>query len=281
MNYLLLILVIIFIPLQSVVKKPYTDKLNGKGAYTFTAVLSLVALLFFIVTGNGFDWNLKFLPYSLGFAASYIVANVFSVLAIATGSISLTTLVLKYSLVLPTLYGIFIGEKPSVFLIIGLVLLIISMYLINRPEKGEKASFKWLIFALLSFVGNGMCSVTQKMHQQVFKEAYKNEFMIVALIVSFIASVILAIAVEHKDLKECSKAGLIPATVCGLLNGAVNLFVMMLNDRLPASLMFPLISAGGIIVVYFLSKFLYKEKLNKLQFIGLLIGIASVVLLNL
>lgn len=280
MKYLLLVCVIIFIPLQSVVKKPYTDKTKGKGAYTFTAMLSLTAFVFFLVTGKGFVWNTAYLPYSIGFAVSYIFAGVFTVLAISEGSVSLTTLVLKYSLVLPTLYGIILGEPISVFLILGISLLLISMFLINKPVKGERFSIKWLIFALLALLGNGMCTITQKMHQQVHNNEFKNEFMLVALSVSFIVSMFLAVLNERRFIKSYIKVGIIPALLCGLMNGAVNLFVMILNNLIPASVMFPLISAGGIMVVYILSKIFYKEKLSKLQFIGLIVGIISVVFLS-
>lgn len=281
MQYILLICVIIFIPLQSVVKKPYTDKTKGKGAYTFTAMLSLTAFVFFLVTGKGFVWNTAYLPYSIGFAISYIFAGVFTVLAISEGSVSLTTLVLKYSLVLPTLYGIILGEPISVFLILGISLLLVSMFLINKPVKGERFSIKWLIFALLALLGNGMCTITQKMHQQVHNNEFKNEFMLVALIISFIVSMLIALFTERRFIKCYIKVGTIPALLCGLMNGAVNLFVMMLNKLIPASVMFPLISAGGIVVAYVISKILYKEKLSKRQFIGLIIGIASVIFLSL
>ena len=281
MDYLLLISVIILLPLQSIVKKPFTNKVGDKGSFTFTAILSLVAVIFFIVTGKGFEWNAAFLPYAIGFAVSYIAANVFAVLAIATGSVSLSALIIKFSLLLPTAYGLLLGKGISAFFVVGIALLITSMILINKPEKGEKFSLKWLIFALLAFIGNGMCSVTQKMHQQEFGELYKNEFMIVAVGISFIVSAVIALAVEHKGITQYTKIGLVPAALCGLFNGTVNLFVMILNNRIPASLMFPLISAGGIIIVYLFSKFYYKEKLTNLQTAGLFTGIASVVFLNL
>jgi len=69
--------------------------------------------------------------------------------------------------------------------------------------------------------------------------------------------------------------------LCGLANGIVNLFTMILSNTMPASVMFPLISGGGIILSTIVSIVLYKEKLNTYQFIGLLMGIASVVFLNL
>ena len=64
------------------------------------------------------------------------------------------------------------------------------------------------------------------------------------------------------------------------MNGIVNLFVMILSGKMPVALMFPLISAGGIIVTYIVSRFFYKEKLTKMQFAGFILGIASVVFLH-
>lgn len=281
MDYLLLISVIILLPLQSIIKKPFTDKAGSNGSFTFTAILSLAAVIFFVVTDKGFEWNAGYLPYAIGFGASYISATIFSVLAIANGSVTLSSLIIKFSLLLPTAYGLLSGEGISVFFIIGIVLLIASIILINKPEKGEKISFIWLIFALLSFLGNGMCSVTQKMHQQKFGELYKAEFMIVAVGISFLVSVVLALAIERKETVKFTRIGLIPAAVCGLANGIVNLFVMVLNNRIPASVMFPLISAGGIIIIYVFSKFFYKEQLTKYQTAGLIFGIASIIFLNL
>ena len=65
-----------------------------------------------------------------------------------------------------------------------------------------------------------------------------------------------------------------------LVNGVVNLFVMILSGIMPVSIMFPMVSAGGIIVTYLVSRFYYKEKLTKMQFAGFLTGLASIVFLN-
>ena len=55
---------------------------------------------------------------------------------------------------------------------------------------------------------------------------------------------------------------------------------MILSGKMPVSLMFPLISAGGLIVTYIVSRFFYKEKLTKIQFIGFIFGLMAVVFLN-
>lgn len=67
----------------------------------------------------------------------------------------------------------------------------------------------------------------------------------------------------------------------GLANGAVNLFVVLLAARLPASLMFPIISAGGVALTFLASRTVYRERLSPCQLAGFAAGILSVIVLSL
>ncbi len=281
MNIFYLSSIILGVSAQNIFKRQYTDKTNGKGIWIFSGLVSLFAMLFFVCTSKNLNFNISFLPYSIGFAAAFGTTTLFSVLAVSCGSLSLTSLFISYSLMLPTFYGlIFLKDPVSIGLIPGIILLIISLILTNKPNKKSKISFKWLIFVLLAFVGNGMCSTVQKMQQVKFNGAYKNEFMILALAFVTLSLFVFALFKEKSEIKTYAKAGWLLALLSGLINGMVNLFVMILSNRMLTSLMFPLISAGGIIITYLISKFFYKEKLTKTQFIGFLIGIASVIFLN-
>lgn len=281
LNAFYLISIIIGTAGQSIAKKPYTKKTDGKGVYFFNALMSAVALLFFVFTSSKLHFNISVLPYSVGFAVSYALVSIFSVLAIAYGSLSLTSLFISYSLMLPTFYGlVFLDDPISIGLIPGILLLFLSLFLINGKNDDMKISFKWIICAIISFVGNGMCSVIQKMQQVALNGAYKNEFMIVALAIVAAVMIILTVLKERKGIKSYAKVGWLPAIICGALNGMVNLFVLILSGRIPVSLMFPIISAGGLIVTYIVSRFAYKETLTKTQFVGFVLGMAAVIFLN-
>jgi len=280
LNTLYLLAIILGVSGQSIVKKPYTQKTNGAGVYFFNTLLSTVALLFFVVTSSKFSFDISFIPYSIGFAISYAVASVFMVLAIAYGSLSLTSLFISYSLMIPTFYGLIIGDTVSTGFIPGMLLLVISLFLTNKSNEKAKISLKWIICVFLSFLGNGMCTVVQKMQQIASNGAYKNEFMIVALAIVTVVMLIMSILKERTEIKFFAKVGWHWAIICGALNGMVNLFVMILSGKMPVSLMFPLISAGGLIVTYIVSRFFYKEKLTKIQFIGFIFGLMAVVFLN-
>ena len=158
----------------------------------------------------------------------------------------------------------------------------ISLFLVNKKNDKDKSpvTFKWILFVFLAFLGNGLCSTFQKMQQAKFDGAYKNEFMILSL--GIVAAVLFAVALitEKRDIKQSLRHARMIAPVCGIMNGITNMLVMILSGMMAVSLMFPLISAGGIIVTYIVSKFFYKEELTKMQFIGFLIGILSLVFLN-
>ena len=65
---------------------------------------------------------------------------------------------------------------------------------------------------------------------------------------------------------------------CGLANGLSNMLVIMCAVLLNASVMYPIISAGGIVISSLVSIFAYREKLSTPQYIGLFLGIGAVVL---
>ena len=148
MNGILLILIIAGVTLQQVMKKAYNNRVSG-GVFSFAAGSSLVALLFFAITSGG---NLKFsgefVIYSVLFALAFSTSTVFSFLAIVEGPLALTSLMIQYSLLIPTVYGLIaLGEPIGVYLIVGIVFLMISLLLINIEKKGEKKkiTFQWAV----------------------------------------------------------------------------------------------------------------------------------------
>ncbi len=282
LNAIYLIAIILGVSGQNISKKPFTQKAKGKGVFFFGALVSFTAMLFFVITGKDLDFQLSYLPYSMGFAASYAVSTLFIVLAIRHGSLSLTSLFVSFSLMLPTFYGlIFLSDPVGPGLIPGILLLAAAIFL--TKQKGEKGGFnaKWLILVFLAFCGNGMCSVVQKMQQVASGGKGKSEFMIIALGIDAIVLLLLSLLKERQDFNTFGKAAVLPALIGGALNGMVNLFVMILSGRMPVSVMFPLISAGGILVTFLVALTFYKEKFTKIQLLGYFCGVLSVVFLNL
>lgn len=268
---------------QNVIKKIYNGKAQGRGVLIFGGVSVLSACLFFLfASGFKLHFDAGILPYAFGFAASYGTAIVTGVLAIRWGALSLSSLITSFSLIIPTFYGlIFLDESAGVLFWIGFSSLLVSLFLINSKKGEVKITLRWGIAVSLAFFGNGICSAVQNAQQRNFAGEYKNELMIVALCTVALVLFVSAAFAERAEIVPCLKHGGYLMVLCGLANGAVNLFVMLLATRMNASLMFPIISGGGIVLTWAVSRFIYKEKLSVPQNLALVFGILAVVLMNL
>lgn len=267
--------------IQSYFKKGISEKNLPFNTYNF--ILVLMALLFFVFTANNYQFKTTLLPHSIAFGISYFSATSAMIYALACGSFALTGLVFSYSLSIPALYGIiFLNEKLSTTIILGFLCLVLSIYL--SCGKIEKSTViitkKWVILTLIGFIGNGMCSVIQKMQQIAFAGNYKHEFMILALLISTILLFILALCTERKEMFKIVRISGLNATLCGISNGITNLLVMILTTVISTSVFFPIVSAGTIVLTFIASVIKFRERFSIRQYIGFGFGILSLIFLN-
>ncbi len=288
MEYLLLSIVAFTASVQNIFKKKYSAKKKG-GVFLFSAMCSAVACLFFIAINRDWSYSVELLVPSLGFAAAYSTAIIFSFLAIRDGSLAKSNLIISCSLLIPAFYGmLFLNEPPRPTLLVGLVILVAALVLTNyeKEEKNgteKKTTLKWFIFVILAFIGNGMCSTVQKIEAIHYGDRGKNTFMIVALAIVAVVLTLAAVIAkdERKTIQDTVRAGWLLALLCGTANGLTNFLVLLLNSILPASVMFPVISAVGLIIAFLYSSLVEKEKFTSWQKLGYLLGVISIVLMNL
>lgn len=283
MNALILALLSISSTIQQISKKSYNKK--GGGAFSFSAASAAVSLaVYFLASGGRLDFTREVLGYSIAFALTYSMSLIGSFLALCTGPLSITSLVFQYSLLIPTFYGLIVLDEPlKITLVVGLILLVLSLFLINKKSSDSNItiSLPWIIFSLIAFVANGSCATVQKVQQNDFDGRYKSEFMIIAILISVVIIFTAAIFAEKKTVISSLKKGSGLFVICGLANGGTNLGTMFLAQRMSASVMFPIISACSIIANCAVSIIVYKERLSKVQLVGLILGILAIIAMNL
>lgn len=281
MNSIYLVTTVVFMLTQSVLRKLYSNQTKSSGAFTFNVFSGVGALLFFLLTMKDPVWDLRILPYAVAFAVSYLSAGIFGLKAISVGSLSLTSLITNFSLLIPTFYGLlFLGERGSVFFFVGVIALLVALVLVNKSSESMPITGKWLFYVAIAFVGNGMCSLSQTLQQNAFHGAGKNELMIMALVIVVLGSAVMMLLQERKEIKVYIKRGTVKGLACGVANGIVNMLVMVMLGAMPASVVFPLITGGSIVFTYVISRTVFHEKLSKRQTIGFVLGVASIILLN-
>lgn len=287
MNYFLLFLTALFIVFQKIIQERYNTKCKS-GVFLFSGMISFFAMCFFMAVNRDWSWNHHLILPAVGFGLSYAAGTVFVVLAIKNGSLAKTTLITSYSLLVPAFAGLIVLREPiGIYMAVGLILLVTSLWLTNYRKQSsvekEKFSFKWVIFVTLGFIGNGMCSTVQKLAPHYIDSTVLNQnmYMIVALGLSSAVLITASFVTKETDLKATLRFGSPLALLCGLFNGAVNYLAIYLNQYIPASVMFPVLSASEIVLIFSYSLLICHEKFTKKQWAGFAIGVVSVVLLNL
>lgn len=244
----------------------------------FNALKVGASLLFFLLI---YFYKMRFHLPTVLFASSYGIAlffsTIFGYMALMCGSMALTSLIVSYSVIIPCFFGIFFLNEPVSFIqVIGIVLLLISMYLLKYQAENVKINKRWFRYAAVTFLCNGICSVIQKHHQIEYPSEYCNEFMIYSLCVTFMLFLIISIC-----KKEEKGTGVMRyAIIAGILMGLGNYLTLILSSKVNATILFPIISVFSMLCNVIISKLYFKDKFNSIQLIGIGLGVFSVLLIK-
>jgi len=283
MNILLLLIFSFTTPIQNIFTKQYDSKATVPNPFLFTGVSAATTwVILLLIAGFKVQFVPELIPHALGYAITILLGCVFIELGMSVGPISLTSLISSYSTIIPIAYGIvWLREPVRKTAYIGFVLLLISLYLINKKQEEEKAlNVRWIIYAVLMFFMCGINSVVAKVQQMDFNNAYRNEFLIYSF--GLVTCVILPLTlIREKNrlraLKECAPCGV----GRGIVNSAYNMLSLILLGRIPSALLFSLNSAIGITFMFVVSQVFYKEKMSRPQIIGYVLGGLSIIFFNL
>ena len=230
------------------------------------SLISSVAGMVVLFLINGF--NLEFTPFTL---ITALLATVCSLALTFCTFKALDRINLSaYSLfsmlggmVLPFLQGIiFYDEKMTLTKWLCLILITAALFL--TVEKGERK--KGAIYYALVFILNGTWSVCSK----YFTEAdfaktstvgYSNLICICTIVIS---AVLLLTVYRRKPYEEkCSLKGIAVGAAVGILNKIANLILLIALIHVEASVQYPMVTGGVMIVSTFISLFGAKKPSKK------------------
>ena len=279
MDYLLLLSACFLNGAKSVFAKKSNSYINEThNIYTYNFYMFLIAFVISLIisltklTAVSFQTVIMALFY--GF--SLVFGQIFLIKAMNVGEVSVSTLVYSCSFPIPIFAGAFVyDEEVSLMQIIGVLLIIISFA--ATIEKGGKKTLKWFFFAILSLLCNGMVGLTQKVFGMSQFKSEQSIFMVIA----FLAGMIVMFFIMPKKVKMLPSAGFIKTAMgSGVTLGLVNYIAVYISGVLPAIIVFPCVSGGGIIVSAILARILIGEKLSVRKKAGILICVFAMCLIS-
>lgn len=279
MYYAIITISVIMFGVQFLFNDKYQKEAGSGVAPTFVfSFLSSVVGLFCLLVINKFEFG--FTPFTLimaSIAAINLLLYTFcSLKAFEHINLSLYSIfAMLGGMVLPFFAGIIFYDEPLTIQKAG-CLLLITLALVFTAEKGEKK--KGIIYYAGVFVLNGMAGVISKAFQSApYEKCNAAVFSIWMAIVGAVISGAVLIFMRKSIVKPNKKAVLCTVGY-GVLNKIANYLLLVALAVLPASVQYPFVTGGTMVVSTVISA-LCGQKPSKKEIFAVALSFAGIIVL--
>lgn len=243
--------------------------------YKYNMCIYAVCLVFFGIMMIKEGISLYTVGLGLVFGVVTALSNFYKMLSLTKGPMHITLLVTTSSMIIPALSGVFFGEAFSIAKLCAVFALIFFVYLSLDRTSDKSINKSWLICCIVAFVMQGTIGVLQKIHQTSVYKDELSSFLFVAFCCSFVFNRI-RIKEKFSNVKLTKKT-IFLALLCGVCTYLNNFLNLKLSGLIPSQVFFPLVNGSTIVLCSLASVLIFKEKLTKIQTLGLVGGLLSLV----
>ena len=292
MTAILIAILVFLYSLQSLFCKMFSEKHDCGSAALTSTVFSICfggVAGFATLVINGFRIAPSNITLICGLlnAVMLLIYNTAMVQASRTGSYSFQMICMLFGgSVLPMIYGVlFLNGSFTALQLIAIAMMLVSFVLMNLKGLSLKGSSKkFLFWCLTLFMSNGIYSILMNVQQLSMEGAQRNEM----IILSYLGMAVLYAAMQLcKDQKALVQGFKIPkkpllylAICCTSATIAVHMIMYILTLVEEATILYTIDNGGVLVLSVLYSCILFKEKLSKVQIIGIIMATAGIVMLS-
>jgi len=219
-------------------------------------------------------------------AIGFLFIVVFNFYAFGTQKvgIAITTVANKMSLVIPVAAALILEENDNISTekIIGFILALIGIYLAST--KGGKLSFniKYLWLIILVFVGQGIADSIFNDSKTMLKSGEDMLYFIVLFFMASISGILILLGKSVASPPKFELKNILWGVILGVPNFFSLLFMLkaLSTPGLEASVVFPMVSMGVVVLSSIIGIILYKEKLTKGNWVGILFACGAIAIFS-
>jgi drug/metabolite transporter (DMT)-like permease len=210
----------------------------------------------------------------------YFIAYFFVIYTVKWVGASSSTVVGVLSILLPIACGIFLwSEQPNSMQAIGIVLALCSLFLIGGQrvmglpkEKNWLAPLVLIVFFLLA----GFSRLSQAAFKHISTPDQMPTFLLAAFTIAAIPSLVLLLWRGRWP----TKMELLFGALLGSANILQSHFILESLERFEGFIVFPVVSAGGLMLTTLVATQMLGEKLNFRTYAGIGLACCALVLLH-
>ena len=303
--YLYIFAAVVLLALQFSTNKAYEVRCGdgAKASLVFaTAAGFASAVVTFVIAatvGGGFrfSWfSLLMGALMASLSCTYTLIG-FKIMALGDMSVFMMFLMLG-GMMLPYLFGVFVlQEAISVWRILGVVLLTVSMvFPVLARKKAGKAGGLFVVLCIAVFLCNGVASIVSKTHQiNLFEQDVVNAPSYACLgnvmngVISLVCLSVLCLrkknAHDAEPTPDNEKAapsakpmlGAIALIIAAnaLCNGISYTLQLLSASNLPASVLYPMVTGGSVVLSAVAGRIFFGEKPDRITLAGLALSFVA------
>lgn len=253
---------------------------------TVSAVLGLVLIL---IAWQGFKVDVLTVVIAAFFGLALFFATFCSIYAMKSGTVGLTSMFGTAGMIIPIIAGVFLFDTAvAPMQLAGLALFFLSAWLLIGSSRKiySNFNFKTLLLLIGALVANGGTMLAQQMFTAYVPEGDVSVFSflsfgIIAVLSAVFGRILLVTGSVKKEEAKLSKS----LIVCGVALAAavfvINQLATISTQLVSPVILFTFINGGGTIISTLVAAVVYKEKISKRTALGIIVGIASLVIIKL
>jgi drug/metabolite transporter (DMT)-like permease len=197
--------------------------------------------------------------------------------------VSVASVASKMSLIIPILFGIFFfKESIDLIKIAGIIIALIAVFFTTKKEKGTINTSNFTLPILL-FIGTGITDTSINFIQKNWVNPEDNAlFSSITFLFAFTIGLLLIIIQSIKKRIVIAPKNILGGIVLGVPNFFSIYFLLnaLQSPDFESATLFTLLNIGVILLTTIFGLLLFKEKLNKNNYLGILLAILALFLVT-
>lgn len=169
---------------------------------------------------------------------------------------------------------VFYREIPDLLQGAGFCLAVFAIILMNYQKGMARGGSRWMLFAML--LSCGMADAMAKIFKESAVAALEEQF----LFYTFAMAMLLCLGVMTARGQKIGLREVLFGTMIAVPNFFSSKFLLGALESLSGVIVYPVFSVGAILAVTLAGVLVFRERLSKKQWIGILIILVALVLLN-
>ncbi|MBQ1531314.1 MAG: EamA family transporter [Solobacterium sp.] len=201
--------------------------------------------------------------------------------SISVSGAILTSAFSKLGLIVPIALSIFLfHEMPTLLQGAGLLIVLCAFLVMNRSSGPDRPQEFHLMSLLIVLLTGGMADAMAKVYSTYQLPEEEPVYMFILFVCASVLTTFLLFWEMQRTGKTASFRDLASGIAIGIPNYFSSLFMLAALRTIPSFIVYPVFSAGGILLVTAAGILLFHERLSRNQSLGLLMILVSLVLLN-